>query len=85
MGAEEEVFRDVHQPSMSPFIQQTSNEHLLCAGAGLGAEHPTANNTHLTVWWASQEINIILIQCESKIIEKGRVGRGKGGWFGSKM
>lgn len=57
MGAEEEVLRDVHQSSMAPFTQQTSNEHLLCAGAGPGAEHPTANNTHLTVWWASQEIN----------------------------
>ena len=52
-----EVLRDAHQLFTPPFTQPTSNKHLLCAGAGLGAEHPTANNTHLTLWWTSQEIN----------------------------
>ena len=39
-----------YQWFMPPFTQPTSNKYLLCAGAGLGAEHPTANNTHLTLW-----------------------------------
>lgn len=49
----------------------------LCAGVGPGAKHSTADNTHLTAWWASKEINRkILIQCYSKITE---MGTGQGG------
>lgn len=62
---------------MPLFMQQTPNKYLLCAGVGPGAKHSTADNTHLTAWWASKEINRkILIQCYSKITE---MGTGQGG------
>lgn len=51
MGTEE-MLVDSHQSFISVFIQQTCNKHLLCAGTGLGAENPSANNKNLTGWWA---------------------------------